>query len=335
MNKQVSAASSPDVMIVLVNWNRYRDTLACLESLVRLDYPRFFVVVCDNGSTDGSIEFFRQWTVKNDVAFRCFTVDELPSQELPNPPNRSLICFSSHSNRGFAGANNLALAYALRLRCIDYVWLLNNDTVVDSAALTALLNVAGTSADIGLCGSSVLCMDRTDTVQCLGGGRYNIWSGWTRHIGAGLEWPTLIRDADLRGQVENQLDYVYGASVLVSRRFLQEVGLMSEDYFLYFEELDWAERARGRYKMSYAPDSVVWHKEGASTISKQKVKSELADYYLIRNRVLYTRRYHPSALLFILAGLIVSMGNRIVRRQTGRIPLLIKAAWDGVRKECN
>lgn len=119
--------------------------------------------------------------------------------------------------------------------------------------------------------------------------------------------------------------------MLVSRSFLQEVGLMSEDYFLYFEELDWAKRAQGRFRKGYAPGSLVWHKEGASTLSVDKKKSKAADYYMIRNRVLFTLRYCRRAIVFIFAGLLVTLANRLLRGQAGRIPLLARAAADGVK----
>ncbi len=321
----------PGVMIAIVNWNRYQDTLTCLESLRKLDYPNFFIVVCDNGSKDGSVEQLRLWAETENVSFQSVSDKDAALLSAEIPQCCALTCIAGSSNHGFAGANNWALKYALRMNFVQYVWLLNNDTVVDPGALREMVQVVTQNADIGLCGSTVLQMDRPNTVQCLGGGRYSFWTGRTRHVGDGREWNSLASKENLRAQVETQINFVYGASMLVSCDFLQDVGMMSEDYFLYFEELDWAERARGRYKMSYAPGSLVWHKEGASTLLADRKKSEAADYYMIRNRVLFTSRYFPFGLVTVFAGLLVSLGKRIFRGQFGRIPLLLHAIADGMK----
>ena len=322
---------NPGVMIVLVNWNRYSDTLACLESLRKLEYANYFVVVCDNGSQDGSAGHFRDWAEANNVAYRQFSNEEVATIPAESPRCGSLTCIAGAVNRGFAGGNNWALKYALRLNTVQYVWLLNNDTVVEAAALAELVKVSGQNPAVGMCGSTVLRMDRPNIVQCLGGGRYNFWTGWTRHIGEGAEWDPNADKEALRVQVEAKLDFVYGASLFISYVFLREVGLMSEDYFLYFEELDWAERARGRYVMGYAPGSVLWHKEGASILLADRKKSETADFYMIRNRVLFTLRYCRKALLSVFAGILVSAGKRLWRGQPGRIVLLGRAVVDGVK----
>lgn len=94
------------------------------------------------------------------------------------------------------------------------------------------------------------------------------------------------------------MNYVEGASMLVSRQFLTEVGLLCEDYFLYFEEADWAIRAKGRFNLGYAARSIVYHKVGSSigTSSNPAKMSYTSDYFNIRNRLLFTRRFYPAAL---------------------------------------
>ena len=100
------------------------------------------------------------------------------------------------------------------------------------------------------------------------------------------------------------MNYVEGASMLVTRQFLEEIGIMCEDYFLYFEEADWAIRAEGRFKLAYAPESIVYHKVGGSigTSSNPAKKSYTCDYFNIRNRLLFTRRFYPTALPVNLSG---------------------------------
>ena len=139
--------------------------------------------------------------------------------------------------------------------------------------------------------------------------------------------------------IEEQMDYVVGASMLVSVDFLQEVGLMNEDYFLYFEEIDWAMRSSGRYCLCYAPDSYVYHKVGGSigTSSHPASKSQLCDYYTLRNRLVFTRKYYSYALPAIYLGLCGAFGLRLLfgQWQKARMVLALifgRAAYRNGRK---
>ncbi len=300
MNTPAQTASRPSqlVYIVLVNWNGWRDTDACLKSLAGLDYPNFEVIVVDNASQDGSETRLRA-----------------------RHPNVTLL--QSGANLGFAGGNNVGLRCALA-RGAEYVWLLNNDTLVEPDALTQLvarIERPERGLPIGLCGSTLVYENARDTVQALGGARYNRWLGSVRHLGQHRRRTQPIDAAAL----EAQLDYLIGASMLVSRPFLKTVGLMQEDYFLYFEELDWAARARGRFRLGYAPESIVYHKEGSSIGGNDRAKgakSYTADLYALKNRVRFTRRFYPYALPTVYLGLGLAALNRARRRQWRRVGLI-------------
>ena len=209
-----------------MNWNGWRDTDACLESLARLEYTNYQIVVVDNASADGSEEKLRE-----------------------RHPELTLL--QSGANLGFAGGNNVGLRYALD-RGAEYVWLLNNDTLVEPDALTQLVAKTQREPALGLCGSTLLYEAQRDTVQALGGAHYNRWLGTVAHLGQHEPWPQKLDTEKLERRVEGRLSYLIGASMLASRRFLETVGLLQPDYFLYFEELDWAARARGRFRLGYA-----------------------------------------------------------------------------------
>jgi GT2 family glycosyltransferase len=117
------------------------------------------------------------------------------------------------------------------------------------------------------------------------------------------------------------MNYVEGASLLVSKQFLEEIGLMCEDYFLYFEETDWAIRAHGRYSLAYAPDSIVYHKVGASigTSSKPWEKSYTCDYFSVRNRLFFTSRYYPNAFPIVYLTLIATLFARAILGKWDRV----------------
>lgn len=290
------------VWIVILNWNGWRDTHACLESLAGLDYPAYRVVVVDNASTDGS-----------EAQLRAL--------------HPGLTLLQSGANLGFAGGNNVGLRYALAGGA-DYVWLLNNDTLVEADALTRLVEKMTRDPGLGLCGSTLIYEAQRDRVQALGGARYNRWLGSVRHLG---QHQLRAQPID-EGAVEAQLDYLIGASLLASRVFLEEVGLLQEDYFLYFEELDWAVRARGRFRLGYAAKSVVYHKEGSSIGGSDRAKtakSTTADLYALKNRVRFTRRFYPYALPTVYLGLLLALSNRVRRRQWDRVALIVRIMMRG------
>ncbi|HEX8363203.1 MAG TPA: glycosyltransferase family 2 protein [Longimicrobium sp.] len=326
------------VCVVVVNWNGWADTLECLESLLRCEPGGFTVVVCDNGSGDGSAQRIRDWAegrlevaVHPGSPLRPLSFPPLPkpvpyveygraeAERGGGPADPALVLVSTEENLGFAGGNNVGIRYALARGGFDYLWLLNNDTVVRPDALRKLVEEAERNPEAGIIGSTLLYYDRPDTVQTLGGGTYNWWLGLPRHIGADS-----AADGAPRGP-RPEMSYVVGASMLVRASFVREVGLLSEEYFLYFEELDWAARARGRYTLGYAPDSVVYHREGSSTGGKASgVKSRVADYHFYRNRVRFTRKFAPALLPAVHLSLLFPIARRAGRGQWDHVRMLAK-----------
>jgi GT2 family glycosyltransferase len=146
-------------------------------------------------------------------------------------------------------------------------------------------------------------------VQALGGYTYDRWTarGWPIRDQNGHPVPSTAQ------VVDEHLDYVVGASMLISRAFLETVGLMEEDYFLYFEELDWALRAKGRFRLTYCPNSIVYHKEGGSlgSSSTPRNRSVTSEYYWTRNRIHFTMRFYPYALPLVTAVICAAMVSRV------------------------
>lgn len=303
----------PRVAVIVLNWNGADNTLACLESLFQTRYPRYYAVVCDNHSTDDSFSKiqsflahkFRPLSVESWASFSLHAKKRVECCNLygaPSPTTSSsagvfrAALLRTRWNMGFAGGNNTAISFARRLLAPHYFWLLNNDTVVTQHALSALMQRMAEEARPGMCGSTLLAMD--GNIQSLGGYRYLQWTGTGVPLRAGGRRP----DRTSPNEVEERMDYVSGASMLVSRDFIEAVGLMDEGYFLYFEEIDWARRARGRFKFLYAPDSIVYHREGGTIGSSAdgNRRSEKSFYWLCRSRVRFTARHHPEALPTVL-----------------------------------
>ncbi len=303
------------VCILLVNWNGWKDTVECLESVFRIDFPEYRVVVCDNGSTDGSVDRIRAWADGN---LQVDLPESNPLRRLSHPPvskpipcveydrgraeaggdpgdgGARLVLIRTGENLGFAGGNNVGLRYALARDEFEYVWLLNNDTVVDRDALACLVRRMREKPRAGICGSTLPFYSLPGNLWARGGATYNRWFAYAECIGI---HQAVDSPVDPEG-VERRMDYVAGASMFVSRSFLRDVGLMDEGYFLYFEEPDWAVRARGRYELAYARDSVVYHKVGSSVRSLQAPPGggRASTRLNAKSAMRFTRKFYPLAV---------------------------------------
>jgi GT2 family glycosyltransferase len=300
------------VAIILVNWNGWRDTIECLESLLLLKYPDYRIVVCDNGSSDDSLSRIRSWADQHVTRYAEYMHTEAETGgSLTVDLMMTLI--SIDENLGFAGGNNVGLRYLMARSDIGFCWLLNNDTVVKPDALTHLVARMLQQPNIGVCGSTIRSYYDHERIQALGGGHYCRWIGLPWHYGRFTRWGREINHE----KAEAWMNYVEGASMLVSRNFLDEVGLLCEEYFLYFEEADWAIRAEGRFKLGYAPNSIVYHKVGVSigTSSNPAKMSYTSDFYNIRNRLMFTWRFYPAALPTVW---MVIFGSLLLRLCLGK-----------------
>lgn len=289
--------------VILVNWCGARDSVECIGSLLNLEQAPGPIIVVDNASPDDSVEHIRNWLqglssqAPEKVTTGVHVAVRMPADvswcelrdgdELPLPLPR-IVLVRSRVNGGFAGGNNIGLRMALKAD-IDAFWLLNTDTVVPSNCLDELLKRASAVPGAGMIGSTLRYYWQPDLVQGLGGARFNEKTGAGEHLGIDESVDKIPVDPTA---VERSLDYIVGASMLVTRPFVTDVGLMCEDYFLYFEEIDWALRARGRYELAYAPASHVFHKVGGSSMKKESRRSLR---YLYQNRLRLIGRFFPEA----------------------------------------
>lgn len=357
VRRRVPAAPRPGrarVGVVILNWNGWQHTIECLESVLRMEGVDLEVVVCDNDSGDRSVQMIREWAAgrlmapqPDHPALRACVIPAvlkpLPlveydraTAEAGGAETRSaarLVLVHNGANLGFAGGNNVGLRYLLARGDVGYVWLLNNDTVAPADSLRRMVEHMARDDRAGICGSTLLYYSNPGVIQARGGFRYNRWRGTSRQIDqfqpAGPVSPEHAR------RIEEEMDGVQGASVLVTRRFLQQVGLLSEDYFLYYEEQDWAIRAqRAGFRIAFAPRSIVYHREGGTTggSSRRPTEvSETADYHGIRSRLLFTRKFYPQALPLIYLSLGPMVVKRLVRRQPSRARMIIGLALESMR----
>jgi GT2 family glycosyltransferase len=329
MSEPASAKATtthPPVAIVLVNWNNWRDCVECIDSLLGMDYPDFHVFIIDNDSRDQSVEKIEAWCLTPTAAadrpshtnVRRHTalwpdaaipvrVVNAQAGYVPVPPAGCRVsAIRSGGNLGFAGGCNVGIRSAISAS-FAYVWLLNTDTVVEQQALTHLIERALRDPSVGMIGSTVLYYDRPHVVQAQAGARMNALTGESRHIGEGIPATSVSNHAD---EVERDLAYIFGASMLVSRQLIETIGLMQEDYFLYYEEMDWAMRSRAQFKFAYAPRSLVYHKSGSSSSRAMPAFSANLFY---RNRIRFISRFFPEHLRATKRGFMQTMLRYVIK----------------------
>jgi GT2 family glycosyltransferase len=320
------------VAAVLLNLNRWGDTITCLESVLRSELSVRWIVVCDNGSTDGSLERIRDW-----AAGRVSPVyDRGPGRDLAWPPAakpipcrgpgsgagaacslQELVLIDNLANLGFAAGSNVGIRWALGAGC-DFVWLLNNDTVVAPRTLSALIAGAERDSRAGAVGSVQLDYSRPGRVQMVGG-RVFPALGSSRKLGKGM---AATEAAACRVR---DLEFVSGCSVLLGCAALRDVGLLDESYFVYWEDADWCVRARrSGYRVLCAPDSQIWHREGASSGLRSATQYALD----MEGALLFVSRHYPLRLP--LAVVLKPMVNVYSALKNGASPVAaVAGSWLG------
>lgn len=313
----------PQTVIVLLNWNGAQDTIECIRSLLRMEEQNFIVVVCDNDSADGSFEQLRNWG-ETELPTG-FTIWECTQ---PPPTHAKLILIQTGANLGFAGGCNVGLRYALLHTTAEFVWLLNNDTIADTHALGVQIAAMQRRADVGILGSTLVFFHEPDQIQTMAGYDFNFWTARVLPI----RKPMPVTGLPQEHEVEARLKYISGASMLVRRAFLETVGLLNEQYFLYFEEIDWAVRGKDKFQLGYCASSTIWHKEGSSIGSHRKLaqRNHLSEAFLARNRVLFVKTYLPLRLPVCLVWIMLVGTMRIVKGQWKLAWILWKGALRGL-----
>lgn len=337
-------SKAPPVAIILVNWNSWRHTIECLDSVLGQRCANQHVFVVDNDSQDQSLKHISGWCAKpigdaswlRHVGVDRYT-DRAPSAEVPFrilnsiedsvPQNDSrwlVTLIKSEKNLGFAGGCNVGIKYA-SLGPFGHYWLLNTDTVVHRDALAALLRRAEREPKSGVIGSTILYYDKPEVIQARGGGRLRA---------SGVNWELIDQGCRLADSTMNALDvergisYVMGASMLVSRQFIKDVGMMQEDYFLYYEEIDWAMRGKGKHKLGYAPDSIVFHKSGASS---SKIMPMFTANLYYRNGIRFMSRFFPERLGALKRRLLLEVLRYGLKGEWALSKLVLGIWWDSQR----
>jgi GT2 family glycosyltransferase len=319
---------------VILNWRGAPATLRCVAA-VRAQAGLAGIVVVDNGSGDGSARALAEgipaacgdpeakWQAESaGVEMEgVLGIDRIGRTDRPGEPPVYLVRLSR--NLGYAGGNNRGMRVAETRLPAEFFWIVNNDTLPTAGALAALLKTAAEDGSAGFVGSVLVYERHPRVVQCYGGGRVHGTLGRTRLSLKGVPLD------EIRAGRRAAVDYVMGASMLVRRDMLANVGLMDERYFMYWEDVDWQHRARaaGRH-VTVAPDSVVLHGDSAST--KGAGSGGDFHYYLARAAVLYRRKHFGWFPAAVTALAVAGIGVAQTWRRPGELRWLIRGARDGL-----
>jgi len=254
---------NPKVSIIILNWNGKEDTIECLESLKNITYPNYEILLVDNGSTDGSVECLRK---------------RYPEIEI----------IENKKNLGFAEGNNVAIRKAIE-REIDYVLLLNNDTIVDPKFLTELVNVAESNPKAGILGPKIYYYNSKRIQSC--GGNIDLFRGVVSD-------QNKYRKESCKNNDVINTEFLSGCAILVKTTVFEDIGLLEASYFAYYEDADLCVRAKSAgYDLLCVQTSIIWHKGSQSS----KV-NRYGLYYGTRNMIRFEKKYATNVqyIIFVI-----------------------------------
>jgi GT2 family glycosyltransferase len=328
----------PKVYIIILNYNGWEDTIECLESVLKNDYVNYQIIVIDNASPNNSMQHIIDWAEGNqDIKYNTNTKYSAKLRHLTQPfepkplpyyfysadtlsqddstikqttnQRKSIIFIQSAENRGFANGNNIGIKYALKKNDFSYIWLLNNDTVIERDTLSVLIKYAEKNK-IGVCGSILKNYNKPmETVAC--GGKINRFLGTSKH---------LLDEKNSKNPKE--IDYVIGASFLIAKKVINTIGMLPEDYFLYYEDTDYCFNAtKNKFTLGIALDSIVYHKIGASTGGASK--NEFAYMSRLISRKTFCKKYLNNPI-GIRVGLLMALLGRLKRLNLSTLPEILQ-----------
>ena len=311
---------NPKVAIIILNWNGWKDTVECLESVFRIDYPNYQVIVVDNGSNDDSVEKIKAWAegrqevptpepthplyhlshppVQKPIPYieydrKTAEVGAMPKKEkllynkLPKKIPHPMILIQTGDNLGFAGGNNVGIRYALR-KDFKYIFLLNNDMVLNSDGLKDVIDFCERDENIGVIGGKIFYYDYPNIIWNACGRIRFLWK--VKYYGSNSKDKEELNRS-------KKVTFISGAMMLIRRPVFERVGLLPEVYFFGAEDLEFSKRTeKNKFKMYYIPSFIAWHKVGNS---KGKIGFEFL-YNGYFNYFLYVKRNYPPIIYRIL-----------------------------------
>ena len=287
----------PRLGVVVVTYDSSDVILPCLETLLASRDVSLQIVVVDNASGDRTPDLIRDWAggrAEADLSglpFEAAAASKPLTLGLDGPETEghAVTLIETGRNLGFAGGVNRGLAALAALQDVDRFWILNPDSVVPPQTAAAFATQKVPGEKFSLMGGRVLYLDRPTMIQ-IDGGTIDRRTGITGNMGL------FGTHADTPPADPKAMDFITGASMVASRTFYDRVGPMREDYFLYYEEVDWALR-REDLPLAYCPTALVYHHGGSAigSATHNRPASPFALYFKHRARMMFLRRFFPRS----------------------------------------
>src|SRR5690349_11689260 len=272
----------PAVYIIIVNYIQWQDTRECVESILQSGFKNYKIFIVDNASPNNSIAPLQGWMQEKFTGnYKYWAEKEF--RDSANSGNFASVNLIAHErNGGFASGNNLVL-YKL-VNEDGYVWLLNPDMIVRNDTMERLVKFAEAQYSETIIGASILSWPGNDKLLFYGGGRVRLLFGTVQ----------VIRE---KHKLE-KMDYISGACLFNHASAFKKYGLLTEDYFIYWEETDWCYRAKQQGADLLVCRNAVCYDKISTVIGK----GYLANYYYSRNGLLFLSKYSRGNVRLALVG---------------------------------
>ena len=292
------------VSLITLNLNQAAVTEALLVSIFSKNtYPDIEIIVVDNNSI----------------------IDPVPQWKEKYPTVKFI---RAEKNLGFTGGNNLGMKYAKG----DYIFVINNDTEVTASLIGRLVETLEQHPEIGVISPKINYFEDPGMLQYTGYTKMNYYTARNKCIGQ------YEKDEGQYDYLTGKTGYAHGAAMLVKREALEKAGLLSDNFFIYYEELDWCERIKkAGYEIWVDMQALLYHKESI-TVGKQ---SAFKEYYMTRNRILFNRKHATTFqfMVFTLFFTAVIIPKTLIRygrkKQYHFIPVFRKAIWWNLTNKVN
>lgn len=336
------------VYIVVLNYNGWKDTIECVESILKLNYSNFNIIICDNKSQNKSIDYIKKWLkgeiLSNYPRNKLIKNLVVPFSKKPidfeyvkfinnnfeivnnNNDKHKIILLESDYNRGFSGGNNLAMKYIKEYKKYDYIWFINNDIIVDKDALIEMLKTFDSDTNIGMT-SSIMCEYKNPVIVQTMGGKLNKYTFSTKSLGEQIN----IGDVE-KINIDN-IETLGGASIMLNKNFIEDINYFDENYFLYYEECDLSMRAKEKnWKIKPTLKSIVYHK---GSVTAKRLPSAIIEYHFFKSKTLFVRKYYNKKLIFIFIIVIIKVLKRLINLKMKNAYSILKGFIDGLYIKLN
>ena len=263
--------------IIVLNYNAYKDTIECLESIEKIDSKFYKILVVDNASTDSSVIKIKKWISSNSY--------------------NNIDIIKSDFNGGYASGNNLGIKYALKRQDCIYIWILNNDTIIYPDTLKKLINA-----------------DQNKSGETIWGSKILYKNGNIQSLGCRINKKFMISSHNYNGSNNQEeefklkrIDYIHGCSIFFKKNIVNKVGMFSEEYFMFFEDVDFCKKAlKKNISLEIVQNSILIHKEGLS------IKNNNLEYLSIINRIIYAKKFYPENIFYVYIGIFYKVLKSIL-----------------------